>query len=105
MTARPERMGPPPEDDDDEVEVTRDSVERERRRRQEQEQVAARQTMTRRSWYTKATAADAFQAAVDDIHHSTRVPKHEVVAALLEAAVAQAERVGRKLGKAHASHQ
>jgi hypothetical protein len=103
--AGPQRMGPPPdEDDDDEPEVTRESIERERRRRREQEQEAARQTMTRRSWYTKTSAADAFQVAVDDIHHSTRVPKHEVVAALMEAAVAQAERVGRKLGKSHASH-
>ena len=66
---------------------------------------AARQTMTRRSWYTKTAAADAFQAAVDDIHHSTRVPKHEVVAALLEAAVGQADRVQRKLGKSHIPHQ
>jgi hypothetical protein len=64
-----------------------------------------RQTMTRRSWYVKTAAADAFQEAVDDIHHSTRVPKHEVVAALLEAAVGQTERVQRKLGKAHVSHE
>lgn len=64
-----------------------------------------RQTMTRRSWYVKTAAADAFQKAVDDIHHSTRVPKHEVVAALLEAAVGQTDRVQRKLGRSHASHE
>ncbi|MGW1008194.1 hypothetical protein [Streptomyces sp. NPDC002520] len=102
----PQRMAPPPADDDeDEVEVSREGVARDRRRDRDRAAAESRQTMTRRSWYTKTTAADAFQAAVDDIHHSTRVPKHEVVAALLEAAVAQSERVGRKLGKSHASHQ
>ena len=65
----------------------------------------ARAAMTRRSWYVKTAAADAFQKAVDDIHHSTRVPKHEVVAALLEAAVGQTDRVQRKLGRSHASHE
>ncbi|WP_151775799.1 hypothetical protein [Streptomyces abyssomicinicus] len=103
--AAPQRMvPPPPADDEDEPEVTRASVERERRRKQQLEAQAAKKTMTRRSWYTEASVADAFQRAVDDIHHSTRVPKHEVVAALLEAAVAQADRVQRKLGKGDASH-
>lgn len=32
------------------------------------------------------------------IHHSTRVSKHEVVAALLEAAAGRSERGRRKLG-------
>jgi hypothetical protein len=96
----PERMAPPPvDDDDDEPEVTRASVERERRRRQESAKEAARRSMTRRSWYITTGTADLFQKAVDDIHHSTRVPKHEVVAALLEAAVGQSERVQRKLSK------
>lgn len=102
----PERMAPPPnDDDDDEPEVSRASVERERRRRQAAEKEAARQSMTRRSWYTRTAVADSFQAAVDDIHHATRVPKHEVVAALLEAAVAQAGRVQQTLEKSHASHR
>lgn len=95
----PERMAPPPNDDDDDLEVTRASVDRERRLREAKAKEAARKTMTRRSWYVTAAAADAFQAAVDDIHHSTRVPKHEVLAALLEAAVGQSDRVERKLTK------
>jgi hypothetical protein len=33
------------------------------------------------------------------------VPKHEVVAALLEAAAGQADRVQRKLRKTHISHE
>ncbi|MFJ3699658.1 hypothetical protein ACIPW9_37000 [Streptomyces sp. NPDC090052] len=60
-------------------------------------EAVARQTMTRRSWYTKTAAAEAFQEAVDNIHHATRTPKHEVVAALLEAAVAQSDRVRSEL--------
>lgn len=43
--------------------------------------------MSRRSWYTTSTASDAFAKAVDDLHHATRVPKHTVIAALMEAAV------------------
>jgi hypothetical protein len=57
----------------------------------------ARESMTRRSWYTSTAAADAFQTAVDDLHHHTRVPKHEVVAALLRAAIEQAPKVEQKL--------
>ncbi|MGW1870411.1 hypothetical protein ACWCPS_33305 [Streptomyces mauvecolor] len=57
----------------------------------------ARASMTRRSWYVPTDTGDAFQRAVDDIHHATRAPKHEVVAALMEAAVAQAARVERML--------
>ncbi|MFJ6473912.1 hypothetical protein ACIQJ8_35765 [Streptomyces globisporus] len=94
-------MSPPPMDDDDETEVTRESAAREWSRRKQAEQAAAKTAMTRRSWYTRATAADAFQAAVDDIHHATRAPKHEVVAALLEAAVKESDRVRARL----ASHK
>lgn len=53
--------------------------------------------MTRRSWYVEQTAADALSAAVDDIHFATRAPKHEVLAALIRAAVAQAEAVKAEL--------
>jgi hypothetical protein len=55
--------------------------------------------MTRRSWYTDTETADAFAAAVDDIHHSTRAPKHEVVSALLRAAVDQADQVQDSLSR------
>jgi hypothetical protein len=104
----PERMAPPPMDDDDEVEVTRAVAERDRRAAAARARAAQRVTKTRRSWYTSTAAADSFQAAVDDIHHETRVPKHIVVAALLEAAAGQAERVQKKLiaqiAKSHDSH-
>jgi hypothetical protein len=58
-----------------------------------------REEKTRRSWYTSTEAADAFTAAVDDIHHATRVPKHEVVAALMKAAVARASDVEKQLAR------
>jgi len=87
----------PPSDDDIEPEVTRETVAAQKRA----EAAAARrreaEAKTRRSWYTSTAAADAFSAAVDDIHHATRVPKHLVVAALLEAAVEQAGDVERRL--------
>jgi hypothetical protein len=36
--------------------------------------------MQRRSWYLDATTADAFAEAIEDLHHITRRPKHEVLA-------------------------
>lgn len=58
---------------------------------------AARPTMTRRSWYVERDVADAVQAAVDDIHFSTRVPKNVVLSRLLQEAVAHADEVAKNL--------
>ncbi len=58
---------------------------------------AARPTMTRRSWYVDSEVADAFQAAVDDIHFATRVPKNVVVSRLLQAATERADEVAKNL--------
>jgi hypothetical protein len=96
MTAKPQRMTPPPLDDDDDIEVTRESVKAERAERAKAQR-AAREPMTRRSWYTSTAAADAFSDVVEDLFHATRVPKHEVVAALLRAAVAQAPQIEKDL--------
>lgn len=52
---------------------------------------------SRRSWYADAQAAEELARVVDDIHHATRVPKHEVVSELFRAAVAAAPRVQKKL--------
>ena len=60
---------------------------------------AASTAMTRRSWYASADAAEELARVVDDIHHATRVPKHEVVSELFRAAVAAAPRVQKKLSK------
>lgn len=56
-------------------------------------------SMTRRSWYANAEAVEELARVVDDIHHATRVPKHEVVSELFRAAVAAAPRVEKKLSK------
>jgi hypothetical protein len=100
--AKGEDFLPLPPEDEEEPEVTREAVKRDRKAAA----VKAAPTMTRRSWYVDAAAADAFQSAVDDIHHATRTPKHLVVAALLQAAVDQGERVQKKLTPkgSHASH-
>ena len=55
--------------------------------------------MTRRSWYANAAAVEELARVVDDIHHATRVPKHEVVSELFRAAVAAGPRVEKKLAK------
>jgi hypothetical protein len=93
----PEKMGPLPPEDDDEPEVTRDVVEAQRRAAEKAKREVLRESKTRRSWYTSTAAADAFTAAVDDIHFATRVPKHEVVAALMMVAVEKAPTVQKRL--------
>lgn len=63
------------------------------------EPAASGTSMTRRSWYASADAADELARVVDDIHHATRAPKHEVVSELFRAAVAAAPRVQKKLSR------
>lgn len=95
--ARPQIMGPG--EDDDDVEVTRETVAARKRAEEAAARRRARESMTRRSWYTTTEAADAFEAAVEEIYlaHRTRVPKHQIIAALLAAAAEQAGDVERRL--------
>ncbi|TLP66533.1 hypothetical protein [Microbispora triticiradicis] len=51
----------------------------------------------RRSWYMSAATADALATAVDDLHFTTRRPKHEVLAALIDAALASRDQVADRL--------
>lgn len=95
----PERMAPPPADEDDEPELTPEVVRAQQRAERASALRAAREAKTRRSWYTSTSAADAFTAVVDDIHHATRIPKHEVVAALMEAAVERRDQVEKRLAR------
>lgn len=44
--------------------------------------------MDRRSWYMPKASADALAATVDDLHFATRKPKHEILAALVDIALA-----------------
>lgn len=41
--------------------------------------------MARRSWYLSEAVADELSEAVDEIHYSTRKPKHAVLDALIRA--------------------
>jgi hypothetical protein len=43
--------------------------------------------MDRRSWYMPRESADALAAAVEELHHVTRKPKHAVMAALVAVAL------------------
>lgn len=94
-----ERMAPPPADEDDEPELTPEVLAAQQRAERAAALKAARESKTRRSWYTSTAAADAFTDVVDDIHHATRVPKHQVVAALMEAAVERREHVEKRLAR------
>ena len=92
-----ERMAPPETDDDEETELTPEVIRAQKRAERAALLRAARETKTRRSWYTSTAAADAFTKVVDDIHFETRVPKHEVVAALMAAAVERRDQVTKRL--------
>ena len=45
--------------------------------------------MDRRSWYMPKETADALAAALEELHWSTRQPKHVIMAALVSVALEQ----------------
>lgn len=49
--------------------------------------------MVRRSWYLPEETANSLAELVDELHFETRQPKHAVLDALLQAAIAQREPV------------
>jgi hypothetical protein len=55
--------------------------------------------MTRRTYYLPTDVADALAEVVDRIHHESRgrIPKHEVLAAVLTAGLVQADRIAARL--------
>jgi hypothetical protein len=53
--------------------------------------------MDRRSWYMPKSSADALADAVEDLHFDTRRPKHEVLRALVEVALAHRGEAAAKL--------
>ena len=53
--------------------------------------------MDRRSWYMPKASADALAAAVDDLYFATRKPKHAILAALVDAALAARSDVQARL--------
>lgn len=52
-----------------------------------------------RSWYLDTRTADQLAAAVDDIHHATRRPKHEVLAAAVTVALEHRDDIEARLKK------
>jgi hypothetical protein len=53
--------------------------------------------MSRRSWYLPSGIADNLARAVDDIHYATRRPKHEVLAAAVDVALAHRDEILARL--------
>ena len=53
--------------------------------------------MDRRSWYMPKASADSLAVAIEDLHFATRRPKHEVLAALVDAALADYPAVQARL--------
>jgi hypothetical protein len=53
--------------------------------------------MRRRSWYLPADIADRLASVVEDIHFTTRRPKHEVLAAALGVAVEHQDEIVARL--------
>ena len=53
--------------------------------------------MTKRSYYLTRDLADRLATAVDDLHFATRAPKHEVLGAVIQAGLADLERIEGQL--------
>ncbi|MFS1305184.1 hypothetical protein [Streptosporangium longisporum] len=53
--------------------------------------------MDRRSWYMPVESAAALAQLVDDLHYTTRRPKHEVLAAIIDGALARRAETQKKL--------
>jgi len=53
--------------------------------------------MDRRSWYMPRESADALAAAVEELHFTTRQPKHAVLAALVAVALDNLEDAQRRI--------
>jgi predicted transcriptional regulator len=53
--------------------------------------------MSRRSWYMNAAVADRLAEAVDELHWSTRRPKHEVLAAAVAVALDDPDAIQARL--------
>jgi hypothetical protein len=53
--------------------------------------------MDRRSWYMPKESADALAAALEELHFSTRQPKHAIMAALVAVALEQLPAVEKRV--------
>ncbi|WP_047892958.1 hypothetical protein [Micromonospora sp. RV43] len=53
--------------------------------------------MDRRSWYMRRDVADSLARALDDLHYATRAPKHVILAAIVEHALADLDGIRDRL--------
>ena len=56
-----------------------------------------RPPMAHRSWYLRADVADSLADVVTDLHFTTRRPRHEVLAAVIEVAVGHRAEIEARL--------
>jgi len=59
-----------------------------------------RPRMAHRSWYLRADVADHLADVVTDLHFTTRRPRHEVLAAVIEVAVDHRAEIEARLTRA-----
>jgi len=62
-----------------------------------------RPPMAHRSWYLRADVAARLAEVVTDLHYSTRRPRHEVLAAVIEVAVDHRAEIEARLAQAGAA--
>lgn len=56
-------------------------------------------SMDRRSWYMPKESADALAAALEELHFTTRQPKHVVLAALVDVALEHLPAVEQRVSR------
>jgi hypothetical protein len=59
--------------------------------------------MAHRSWYLRADVADSLADVVTDLHFTTRRPRHEVLAAVIEVAVDHRAEIEARLTRGSAA--
>jgi hypothetical protein len=62
-----------------------------------------RPPMAHRSWYLRADVAERLADVVTDLHFTTRRPRHEVLAAVIEVAVGHRAEIEAQLAQAGAA--
>ncbi len=62
-----------------------------------------RPPMAHRSWYLRADVADSLADVVTDLHFTTRRPRHEVLAAVIEVAVGHRAEIEARLARGSAA--
>ncbi len=62
-----------------------------------------RPPMAHRSWYLRADVADSLADVVTDLHFTTRRPRHEVLAAVIEVAVGHRAEIEARLTRGSAA--